>query len=121
MSTSRLVIFATSSVAMARSGQPVVPILWSRKLAVIRLVDEHHSVCDDPVFYFFSFMIKIIIAPTGGVAVEIAHDNPSVWVRLKNLGTQLLVGCGVEIVDCEGILSSSTLIPRTSVTSSFDL
>ena len=106
---------------MARSGQPVVPILWSRKLAVIRLVDEHHSVCDDPVFYFFSFMIKIIIAPTGGVAVEIAHDNPSVWVRLKNLGTQLLVGCGEEIVDCEGILSSSTLIPRTSVTSSFDL
>ena len=61
-------------------------------MGVISLVDEHHFVCDDPVFYFITFMIMINIAPAWGVAVEVAYDDPSVWVRLKNLGTQLFVG-----------------------------
>ena len=59
--------------------------LWSRKLYV-------YVVCDDPVFYFISFMIKISIAPAWGVAVEVTPDDPSVWVRLKKLRTQLCVG-----------------------------
>ena len=43
---------------------------------VISLVDERHIVCDDPVFYFTSLIVKIIIAAAWGVAVEVTHDDP---------------------------------------------
>ena len=55
---------------------------------VIRMVYEHHLVCYDPVFHFFSLRIKIWIALTGRVAAaEVAHYHPSFSVRLNVMET----------------------------------
>ena len=59
---------------------------------VIRMVYEHHLVCYDPVFHFFSLRIMIWIAPTGRVAVEVAHYDPSFSIRLNIMETE----CGGE-------------------------
>ena len=68
---------------------------------VIRMGYEHHLVCYDPVFHF-SLRINIRIAPTGRVAVEVAHYDPSFSIRL-NMETECLWWRRVQVVDRQSI------------------
>ena len=70
---------------------------------VIRMVYEHHLVCYDPVVHFFSLRIKIWLAPTGRVAVEVAHYDPSFSIRLNIMETECLWWRRVQVVDRQRI------------------
>ena len=70
---------------------------------VIRMVYEHHLVCYDPVLHFYSLRIKIWIAPTGRVAVEVAHYHPSFSVKLNVMETWCLWWRRVQVVDQQRI------------------